>query len=242
VIKDLKPEDWQKPQKVLVILAHPDDPEFFCGATLARWIDAGHEVNYLLLTRGDKGSDNPSVCPDELMSLRMEEQRQAANVLGVKDVTFLSYPDGFIIPDLEMRREVVRHIRRIKPDIIVTSDPLNYYIRGLYINHPDHRAAGQVTLEAVFPAAGNLFYFPELLTEGLAPHSPSEVWISLTHEPGITIDVTPFWQKKLNALLQHKSQIGDPDQFLEKMASRRMENSTADHPRYEEGFRRLFQR
>lgn len=241
-MKILVPENWSKPQKILVILAHPDDPEFFCGATLARWIDAGHEVNYLLLTRGDKGSNDPSISPEELMALRMVEQRNAADVLGVHEITFLQYPDGYVVPDLEMRKEVVRHIRTIRPNIIVTSDPLNFYTRGIYINHPDHRAAGQVTIDAVFPAAGNLFYFPELLKDGLKPHTPDEVWVSLTHEPGTKLDITPFWQSKLNALLQHKSQIGDPDQFLEKMASRKTDNSTLENPRYEEGFRRLFQR
>lgn len=240
--KSLAPENWDQAKKILVILAHPDDPEFFCGATLARWVDAGHEVNYLLLTRGDKGSNDPLTNPGDLMSLRMIEQRAAADVLGVKEVTFLSYLDGYVIPDLEMRKEVVRHIRRLKPDIIVTSDPQNYYNRGLYINHSDHRAAGQVTIEAVFPAAGNLFYFPELLQEGLTPHTPVEVWVSLTHEPNVAIDITPFWQIKLNALLKHKSQVGDPANFLDKMASRKTEDSTLDAPRYEESFRRLYQR
>jgi LmbE family N-acetylglucosaminyl deacetylase len=176
------------------------------------------------------------------MAIRMKEQKAAGSVLGIQEITFLEYPDGFLVPDMEMRKEIVRQIRRHKPDIIVTSDPTNLYIRGIYINHPDHRAAGLVTLEAVFPASGNLFYFPELLEEGLQPHSPSEVWISLTHESTVTIDVTPFWSIKVNALLQHKSQVGDPDQFRIKMAERRTEDSTDSVPRFEEGFRRLFKR
>lgn len=241
-MKILSPEDWNTPRKILVILAHPDDPEFFCGGTLARWIDAGHEVSYLLLTRGDKGSEDPLISPQELMAIRMEEQKAAGSLLGVQEITFLEYPDGFVVPDMEMRKEIVRQIRQHKPDIIVTSDPSNLYIRGIYINHPDHRAAGLVTIEAVFPASGNLFYFPELLEEGLQPHSPSEVWISLTHESTVTIDVTPFWSIKVNALLQHKSQVGDPDQFRIKMAERRTEDSNADDPRFVEGFRRLFKR
>jgi LmbE family N-acetylglucosaminyl deacetylase len=241
-MKILSPEDWNTPRKILVILAHPDDPEFFCGGTLARWIDAGHEVSYLLLTKGDKGSDDPLISPEDLMSIRMLEQKAAGSILGVKEINFLDYPDGFVVPDLEMRKQIVRHIRMYKPDIIVTSDPNNLYIRGMYINHPDHRAAGLVTIDAVFPAAGNLFYFPELLKEGLQPHSPAEVWVSLTQEPTVTIDVTSFWSMKVNALLQHKSQVGDPDQFTIKMAERRTQDSTETNPRFEEGFRRLFKR
>jgi LmbE family N-acetylglucosaminyl deacetylase len=241
-MKILSPEDWNTTRKILVILAHPDDPEFFCGGTLARWIDAGHEVSYLLLTRGDKGSEDPLISPQELMMIRMEEQKSAGSVIGVQEITFLEYPDGFIVPDLEMRKQIVRHIRRYKPDIIVTSDPNNLYIRGMYINHPDHRAAGLVTIDAVFPAAGNLFYFPELLKEGLQPHSPAEVWVSLTQEPTVTIDVTSFWSMKVKALLQHKSQVGDPDDFKIKMAERRTQDSTETNPRFEEGFRRLFKR
>lgn len=176
------------------------------------------------------------------MSIRMKEQMAAGSVLRVREISFLEYPDGFVVPDLEMRKQIVRHIRRYKPDIIVTSDPSNLYIRGMYINHPDHRAAGLATIDAIFPAAGNLFYFPEILEEGLQPHSPSEVWVSLTQEATVTIDVTPFWTMKVNALMQHKSQIGDPEQFKRKMAERRTEDSTDDDPRFVEGFRRLFKR
>jgi len=238
----LQPENWQKKKKILVILAHPDDPEFFCGATLARWAEAGHEISYLLLTKGDKGSDDPTMTPDHLMAIRTAEQVAAAHVIGVKQVVFFDYPDGYLIPDLDMRLKLVRHIRKERPEIIVTSDPLNYYIRGKHINHPDHRAAGQVTLDAVFPAAGNRFFFPELINEGLLPFSPEEVWISLTQEATILLDVTEHWQTKVNALICHASQIGDAHSFKSAMQERRTPDSSADNPRYEEGFRRLFKR
>lgn len=238
----LRPEDWQTKQKILVILAHPDDPEFFCGATLTRWVDAGHEVNYLLLTKGDKGSDDPAMTPETLIAVRMKEQRAAGDVIGVKEIAFLNYPDGYLTPDLPLRKEVVRHIRRVRPDVIVTSDPQNYYIRGRYINHPDHRAAGLVTIEAVFPAAGNRLYYPELLTEGLEPHTPQEVWVSLPHDPTILLDISPQWPNKLKALLEHKSQIGDPEIFLRNMSERRTADSTVGQARYEESFRRLYRR
>ncbi|MBA4421408.1 MAG: PIG-L family deacetylase [Anaerolinea sp.] len=238
----LHPEDWQTKQKILVILAHPDDPEFFCGATLTRWIDAGHEVSYLLLTKGEKGSEDPAMTPEILTAVRMKEQRAAGEVIGVKEITFLDCPDGYLIPDLSLRKEVVRHIRQVRPDVIVTSDPQNYYIRGRHINHPDHRAAGLVTIEAVFPAAGNRFYYPELLKEGLEPHTPQEVWVSLPVDPTIVVDVTTQWSNKLKALLEHKSQIGDPEKFLRNMTERRTPDSSVDHPRYEESFRRLYRR
>ena len=229
---------WPEKQHILVILAHPDDPEFFCGATLARWAKAGHEISYYLLTCGDKGrNDNNRHIPgNQLRALRHSEERAAAAVLGVKDVHFLDRDDGTLIPDLNLRREVVRIIRQFKPDVLVTCDPQNLFATyGL--NHPDHRAAGQVVLDAVFPAAGNELFFPELLKEGWQPHSPKEVWASLTSQPNVTLDVTDSWDIKIRALKEHKSQIGDPAKLEERIRSRRAEDSTEENPRYEEKFR-----
>lgn len=232
------PDQWETPQKVLVILAHPDDPEFFCGGTIARWVAAGHTVHYCILTCGDKGSDNRSISAEELCAIRHDEQRAAARSLGVDFVRFLEHPDGYLVPDLDLRREVTRVIRLEKPDILVTCDPTNLYIRQTYINHPDHRAAGQVVLDAVFPAAGNYRYFPELLEqEGLEPHMPREVWISLPVEYQVEIDITPLWDVKIAALLEHRSQIGDPEKFLERMRTRHTEDSTPENPRYAERYR-----
>ncbi len=232
------PGIWEISQRVLVILAHPDDPEFFCGGTIARWVAAGNKVSYCVLTCGDKGSDDRSISPDELCAIRHDEQRAAARKLGVDSVRFLEHPDGYLVPDLELRREVTRVIRQEKPDILVTCDPTNLYIRQTYINHPDHRAAGQVVLDAVFPAAGNFRYFPELLEdEGLEPHMPNEVWISLPVEHQVEIDITSVWETKIGALLEHRSQIGDPEKFLERMRTRHTEDSTPENPRYVERYR-----
>jgi LmbE family N-acetylglucosaminyl deacetylase len=229
---------WLSAQKILVVLAHPDDPEFFCGASIARWVDEGHQVVYWLLTCGDKGADDASVRPDELCNRRHDEQREAAAVLGVKQVNFLSYPDGYLVPDINLRREITRIIRLEKPNILVTCDPETFIVGETRINHPDHRAAGQAALDAVFPAAGNPLYFPELMHEqGLQPHSVDEVWISLTQKPTVKLDITPYWEKKINALYQHKSQIGDPQVFTQRMKERRTETSTPEQPRYEEAFR-----
>ncbi len=233
------PGVWEKPQKILVILAHPDDPEFFCGATLALWAKAGHSIRYFLLTNGNKGG-GPDFTPDQLVPLRQAEQKKAAALIGAQSVNFLGLEDGYLVPSLDLRREVVRLIRREKPDILVTCDPTLLYSWFGRVNHPDHRAAGQVVLDAVFPAAGNIHFFPELIEkEGLQPHTPSEVWVSLAATPTVTLDVTATWEVKINALKEHKSQIGDLVTFEHRMRSRHTEDSTDVAPRYEEYFRVL---
>ncbi len=233
-----QPGNWQEPQNILVILAHPDDPVFFCGGTLARWARDGHHIQYYLLTCGDKGRNdyNKDIPEDELCNLRIQEQNAAASVLGAEAVHFLDREDGTLIPDMDLRREVVRIIRKMKPDILVTCDPQNLFA-SYGINHPDHRAAGQVVLDAVFPAAGNDLFFPELLKEGFSPHMPREVWASLTNQPNVTFDITDTWPIKLQAAKAHKSQVGDLVKFEERMRSRRVENSTDENPRFEEKFR-----
>ena len=239
-MKLLQPEDWKDPQKILVILAHPDDPEFFCGGAIARWVEAGHEVTYSLITKGDKGLNNwASVDPKELTHIRFNEQQKAAQVLGVKKVTFLSFEDGYLIPDLELRKALVAEIRREKPDILVTCDPNGLYFRENTLNHPDHIAAGKATLEAVNPAAGNPLFFPDLLENNLLPHSVKEVWLTLPETANLVLDVTDHWKKKINALACHLSQVGDLYKFEERMKNRRTPSSTIKNPRYEEKFRRI---
>ncbi len=240
----MQPDTWDSPQNILVILAHPDDPEFFCGATLAKWARAGHHITYQLLTCGDKGfndSTTADMTPDVLCALRHEEQHAAAKTIGAEAVHIMNNPDGYLIPDLDLRRKVTRAIRDFKPAILVTCDPQNLF--ATYgINHPDHRAAGQVVLDAVFPAAGNKEYFPELIVEGYEPHMPKEVWCSLTQQPDTIIDVTETWTIKLEALLCHKTQIGDVEKFKERMLSRHTKDSTDENPRYEEKFKRIVYR
>jgi LmbE family N-acetylglucosaminyl deacetylase len=233
-------ENWTETKKILVVLAHPDDPEFFCGATLARWASAGHVVSYCLLTRGDKGEKDFNITPDEVARKREKEQLAAAAILGVKSVRFLNHPDGYLVPDLALRREVVRVIRQEKPDILVTCDPTNYFFNDSGINHPDHRAAGLVAIEAVFPASGSAFFFPDLLVrEGLEPHSVKEVWMSVTHQPNTILDVTEHWPLKIKALKEHRSQIGNPEEFEERMQTRRSSDSSEEAPKFEERFRRI---
>lgn len=231
-------EGWETSKEILVILAHPDDPEFFLGGTIARWIKAGHEVRYVLLTQGDKGAKDEKLTALDVSAIRIREQQSAANFLGVTSVDFMDYEDGYILPDLEMRKKVVRYIRKYRPQILVTCDPSNLFPSPQYINHPDHRYTGQVVVDAVFPAAGNHFFFMDLLEEGYAPHEVEEVWMSLTTQPDVILDVTEFWKTKLDALKQHASQIGDPDVF-EKHIRERMAEDEEGGMKFEEQFRRI---
>jgi len=236
----LDPEGWETAQKILVILAHPDDPEFFCGATVARWIEAGHLVEYCVLTHGEKGGKSLETSSDNLASLREVEQTEAAKRLGVNNVRFLNFIDGELFNGLKEREAVTRVIRQIKPDIVVGCDPQNYFPRENAINHPDHRAAGEIVLGAFFPSSGNVYYFSDqLVSEGLETHSPKELWLSLTAQPNIVLDITEQWTKKINALCAHTSQIGKQDDFIRFMNKRHTPDSTDESPRYEERFRRF---
>jgi LmbE family N-acetylglucosaminyl deacetylase len=223
-------------QRVLLVMAHPDDAEFSCGGTLAKWAREGKEIRYLLLTCGDKGSDSPDVTPEMLCADRQAEQRAAAAVIGVKEVIFLHNLDGELANTPEVRRDIVREIRRFRPHTIVTSDPTRLFWNNVSINHTDHRTAGAAALDAVFPAAGNRMYYPDLMEEGLEPFSPKEIWMSLTNEPNMWVDVTDTMDIKIAALKAHKSQVKDPD-GLEKRIRERLKRTDVDRELYAESFR-----
>jgi LmbE family N-acetylglucosaminyl deacetylase len=234
------PDNWVSPQKILIVLAHPDDPEFFCGASVARWTSAGHQVIYCLLTCGDKGTKDRSIESGQLCCIRQVEQRKAAAMLGVNQVQFLSYEDGYLVADLTLRRDITRVIRQIRPDILVTCDPTTLFYNNQSINHPDHRAAGQAALDSVFPAARDHLNFVELWRdENLEPHFVREVWVCGTLEPSVVLNVSEYWETKIHALFEHKSQIGDPEKLAQRMRNRRTADSTPDAPQYEEKFRRI---
>lgn len=230
-----------KPVRVLVVLAHPDDPDFFCGGTVARWCAEGREVTYCLLTRGDKGSDDVDADAESMSQQRVREQRAAASVTGVREVIFLDYPDGYLMPDLLLRRDVARVIRQVRPEIVITCDPTNFFPSNRYINHADHRAAGEVTLDAIYPAARSGMYFPELYHEqGLEPHRVSQVYLAGTQNPNTTVDVTAFFDTKLAALREHRSQVKDPAELMERLKRRMLDPaSPPETPRYIESYRRI---
>jgi len=239
VIEDF--EGWNEKKRILVILAHPDDPEFFMGATLARWGALGHEIRYCLLTTGQKGSQDVNQKPEVLAALRKQEQQNAADSLGVKSIEFLDYVDGEVVPDLEMRKKIVRVIRTHKPQIVVSSDPLNYFPGDNRVNHPDHRAAGQAVLDAVFPAAGNPMFFPELISEeALLPVNVAELWFSIPAEANLVVDMTPYFDDKIKAITCHRSQINmDVTKFVEFMKTRWVTVNQQRQQVYLERFRRI---
>jgi len=239
---NFEPENWTSTKRILVILAHPDDPDFFCGAMLARWCKQGHEVHYCLLTKGQKGGQDVNIVPAELAEIRVREQEAAARAIGVKTVEFLDYVDGEVVPDLEMRKKVVRVIRKWKPEILVTCDPLNLFpADNNRINHPDHRAAGQVVVDAAFPASGSPMFFPELIREeGLQAHTVEEVWLSVTSNSNFSLDLTDYFADKLRAIRCHRSQIGDdPVEFEKNMRQRMTHDPQTGKDIYVENFRRI---
>jgi LmbE family N-acetylglucosaminyl deacetylase len=227
--------------RVLVVLAHPDDPEYYCGGTVARWCAEGRSVTYCLLTRGDKGADESAVDPASLARLREAEQRAAARLLGVREVIFLDHPDGYLVPDLNLRRDIVGIIRRVRADIVVTCDPTSFIPSTSYLNHPDHRAAGQATLDAVFPAAGSGLFFPELEREqGLKPYTVGQVYVAGALHPNTTVDVTAYLDRKVAALREHKSQIQDLDGLEARIREWLLDpQSPPEAPRYIEDFQRI---
>lgn len=210
-------DDNAAPRRVLVIQAHPDDVEFSSAGTVAKWINDGAEVHYCSITSGDKGTADPTISGPELATTREREQRNACDVLGVTSVTFLGYLDATLVPDLNLRRELTRVIRRIKPDVLMCQDPTMRYGGQRYINHPDHIAAGEASLAAVFPSARDIKTFPELLAEGLDPHITPEIYIYGAREADIWVDISGTIDTKIAALKEHKSQVGDNAEKLVEM-------------------------
>jgi LmbE family N-acetylglucosaminyl deacetylase len=206
---------------ILVVMAHPDDAEFGCGGTIAKWAAAGKEINYVLCTSGDKGSSDPNISPFQLAQTRRIEQVNAAHALGAHEVVFLPYEDGTLTNTLELRRDIVRQIRRFKPDAVICQDPTSRFGGNRYLNHPDHRAAGDACLDAVYPSARDPHVFPELLLEGFAPHKVREVFMSTMQSPDVWIDISECFERKLEGLRQHTSQVGGRfDQVTERIRER----------------------
>jgi len=198
------------PASAMLVVAHPDDAEFMAAGTVAKWAGGGCEVTYVVITNGDKGSDDPEMTSPRLAVLREAEQRAAGAVLGVRNFEFLGYPDGYLQPTLELRRDVARLIRRYRPHVLVTFDPTSRFFSDNYLNHPDHRVAGDVALDATFPTARDRLTFPELLAEGWEPWKVRQVWLTGSTEPNVWVDIGETLALKQEALLKHPSQI-DPE-------------------------------
>lgn len=193
---------------ILGVGAHPDDLDFGASGTFAKWAGQGHYCYYLICTDGSKGSDDPKLTEAKLINLRRKEQKDAAKIIGLKEVFFLNHHDTELIADLKLKKEIVRFIRKLKPDILVTLDPTVVFsrTRGI-INHTDHRAVGLAALDAVFPLARDRLTFKELEKEGLKPHKVPVVYLTSFEDPGEIIDITDTIDLKLKALLAHKTQV-----------------------------------
>lgn len=202
---------------VLGVAAHPDDLEFYAAGTIAKWAEQGSEIHYLILTDGSKGTANRALPPEELLKLRHKEQQKAAKIIGVKKVEFLDYPDGELKNTPDLQRDIARMIRKVKPDVIVTIDPSMIYCAEYaegagFVNHPDHRAAGQATLDAAYPLARDHLSFPELLEQGFEPHETPTILLVNFERHNYFVDIEKSQQKKMAALDAYSSQ--EPDKKI----------------------------
>jgi LmbE family N-acetylglucosaminyl deacetylase len=224
------------PESAISIQAHPDDIEFTCAGTLARWARLGTRVIYVLCTSGDVGIDEPGMTREKATQIREAESLEAARIAGVKDVVFLREPDGLLQPTLELRRKLVREIRKYHPEVIMTGDPTIVWSGSDYINHPDHRAAAMAALDAAFPAAGQPNLFEELAQEGLTAHKVRKVYASVWEKADVFINIEDTIDIKVAALRAHKSQMKDwnPESMIKEWAS---DTAKGKEMQYAEGFK-----
>ena len=201
--------EYWRPASALVVAAHPDDIEFGCAGTVARWTAEGSRVTYALVTNGAAGSSDPAMTRARLAELREAEQRVAAKVVGVDQVEFLGYEDGLLEATLEVREKIVRLIRRVRPEVVITNDPTARYFDEFYVNHPDHLAAGEATLAAVIPGSDTHLAYPQLLEEGLEPVALTGVWLMHTEKPNLVVDISDQFDTKVASLACHVTQMPD---------------------------------
>ncbi|NBQ00752.1 MAG: PIG-L family deacetylase [Actinobacteria bacterium] len=201
----MTPIDDEEIKRILVVMAHPDDCDFGAGGSIAKWHEAGIQVSYCIITNGDQGGEESNVPVEEMAKVRQREQRAAGAALGVSEITFLNYRDGSLFPTIELRRDIVKAIRIAKPDRMVVQSPERNWER-IYSSHPDHLAAGESAIQAIYPDARNPYAFPELKAEGLQPWRVREVFITGSPTPNHFIDITETIDKKIAALKAHVSQ------------------------------------
>ena len=228
--------------KVLGVFAHPDDPDFGAGGSIARLADSGAEVTYVIVTDGRQGGEDPKQKDADLIAIRKREQRAAAKVLGVKNVEFLGYKDGHLAPDLKLRRDIVREIRKYKPELVITHLPGRVLDAPMGGSHPDHLAVGEATLAAVYPDSRNPRAFRSLLKEGLQPHVVKEVWIPFWTQGEYLVDITSTLDKKIEALKKHRSQVAKPGRtwdFEKFMRKRSHDVGKKAGYQYAESFKRI---
>lgn len=201
-------------KRVLVVTAHPDDCDFGAGGTIAQWVEKGIEVAYCICTNGDQGGEESGLTMEEMPAVRQREQREAGKALGVSDITFLNYRDGWLTPTIELRRDIVKVIRDKKPDRMLIQSPERNWDR-IGASHPDHLAAGEAAIQAVYPDARNPFAFTELKAEGYEPWRVKEVWVMAHNTPDHFVDITDTFSKKIAALHAHVSQTAHNEKMPE---------------------------
>lgn len=224
------------PESAMAIVAHPDDIEFSCAGTLARWAKAGSRVSYVVITSGDVGIDEPGMTRERAAKIREEEQREAGRRAGALEVIFLGEPDGMLQATIALRKKLVREIRRFQPEVVVCGDPTIVWAGDSYINHPDHRAAATAALDAVFPAAGQPNLFEELVEEGLKAHKVRKVYVTSWNGADVFINIEETIDVKIRALRAHKSQMRDWDPN-DRIRERAAERGKGKEMAYAEGFR-----
>ena len=225
----------------MVVVAHADDAEFGCSGTVAKLCAAGWEMVYVMCTDGSKGSSDREITQRQLASIRRKEQQNAGKTLGLKDVVFLDYEDSMLQPTLALRKDIAREIRRYKPDVLITMYPMRNLDGSWGVGHPDHMAAGEAALQAVFPTARDHMTFPDLLEAGFEPHKVAEVWIIGHPQPDLYVDVTKHMDTSVAALMQHKSQLNGRDEAWasEMMRRWRRERGVGKGIQYAEAFKRI---
>jgi LmbE family N-acetylglucosaminyl deacetylase len=224
------------PESAMAIVAHPDDIEFSCVGTIARWAQTGARICYVLCTSGDVGIAEEGMTREQATIIREDEQRKAADIVGVKDVVFLREPDGMLQATIDLRKKLVREIRRFKPEVVITGDPTIVWAGDDYINHPDHRAAATAALDAVFPAAGQPHLFEELKDEGYNAFKPRKVYVTGWSQTDLYVNITDTIDLKIDTLRAHKSQMGDwdPEPRIKEWAA---ERARGKEMAYAEAFR-----
>ncbi|HLF91697.1 MAG TPA: PIG-L deacetylase family protein [Anaerolineales bacterium] len=224
------------PESVLVIVAHPDDIEFSCAGTVARWVKHGAKARYVLVTSGDVGIADRGMTAQKAREIREAEQTEAARICGVNEVVYLREPDGMVQATLELRKKLVCEIRRFRPEVVIAGDPTVLWAGSGYINHPDHRAAALAAIDAIFPAAGQPNLFEELEEEGLQAHKPRKVYVTSWGDADTFINIEETMDLKITALRAHKSQMKDwdPEPMIKEWAAERGKGKEMP---YAEGYR-----
>lgn len=236
--------DTYIPSSFIAIFAHPDDIEFGCAGTLAKWIKAGARARYVIVTSGDVGVARDGVAAEGMTrakaaAIREAETTAAAHAIGVEDITFFREPDGMVVNDIALRRRMVREIRQFQPEVVVTADPTLLYTPRGGINHPDHRAVGGAALDAVFPASGQPNLFEELAGDGIHAHKVRKVYVVSWGEGDHLVDISDTIEQKIEALLKHESQVGHVEGLGDRIRERGQERAGDSGLGYAECFRVL---